>query len=90
VLNVYAANAKAQLTARPKAAPKAGMVRLLEAPVRDESASDEEVPLPLPPAEEVEFEPVEEPLWVPAGTVEFEFEVEAGETDPADGACSQN
>jgi len=37
------------------------MVRLLEAPVRDESASDEEVPLPLPPAEEVEFEPVEEP-----------------------------
>jgi hypothetical protein len=88
---IYAANANAQLTAKPKAAPKADTLRLLEALLKSSEPSDE-VPLPLlwpfPPAEEVEFELVEEE---PEPTVELPgmVEFEAGETEPDDEeACS--
>lgn len=87
---VYKANANAQLTAKPRAAPRVETVMLLEAPEREASASEVELPLPLPfpPAEEVEFELVEEepePTVELPGMVEFEFE--AGETDPAEEDC---
>lgn len=60
--------------------------------MKSSEPSDDEVPLPFPlpfpPAEEVEFEPDEEE---PEPTVELpgmvEFEVEAGETEPADEDC---
>lgn len=62
-VQIYKANANAQLTAKPKAAPIAETLRLLEALLKSSEPSDEVplplLPLPFPPAEEVEFELVE-------------------------------
>jgi hypothetical protein len=64
-IHIYKANAKAQLTAKPKAAPIEETLRLLEALLKSSDPSDEvplpplPLPLPFPPAEEVEFELVE-------------------------------
>ena len=62
-VHIYKANANAQLTAKPKAAPIAETLRLLEALLKSSEPSEEVplplLPLPFPPAEEVEFELVE-------------------------------
>lgn len=62
-VHIYKANANTQLMAKPKAAPRAETLRLLEALLKSSEPFDEvplpPFPLPFPPAEEVEFELVE-------------------------------